>query len=386
MESGWPQDSLGLYVHIPFCRSKCPYCDFYSVVCNDQAQLQAYTERICAEILTCPKQYRIKPVDSIYFGGGTPSLLTPAQINTIIDAIAACFTFSKEPEITMEMNPATINQVTLKAYQTAGINRVSLGLQSLQDKELRVLGRIHSAADAKEAVEAARAVGFHNINLDLIYGIPGQTITDWMQCLERAVDYQPNHISMYLLQLENQVPMSRAIAQGELALPEDAEVEAMYYRAIDYLHDKGIVQYEISNFALDGYACRHNMRYWQFGEYLGFGSAAVSRMGSLRWMNVADLKVYMSRGQNRTKPEQIVLEDMNPRQQAQEAMIMGLRLTTGVNIAAYRKRFGTGLLQEFLHLAERFISSGLLELDNGWLRLTKPGYLLSNQVLCCFVE
>ena len=165
---------------------------------------------------------------------------------------------------------------------------MSLGLQGLQDKELKVwedtfCGRCY------KSYRSHKSGRFDNINFDLIYGIPGQTITDWMHCLQQAIDYQPHHISMYLLQLEPQVPMSRAIAAGQLALPEEAEVEAMYYRAVDSLHDKGLKQYEISNFARDGYACRHNLRYWQFGEYLGFGAAAVSRLGGLRWMNAADL-------------------------------------------------------------------------------------------------
>jgi oxygen-independent coproporphyrinogen-3 oxidase len=386
MEATWPQNSLGLYVHIPFCRRKCPYCDFYSVTFADQAQLQAYTERLCFEISACSEDYRGKPVDSIYFGGGTPSLLKPAQIGTVINTMASRFTLLKDLEITMEINPATVNRSSLEACKTAGINRVSLGLQSLQDKELRVLGRIHSAAAARKAITAADAAGFHNLSFDLIYGIPGQTITAWMQTLQEAVSFQPQHISIYLLQLESQVPMARAIARGELVLPAEEDIEAMYYQAIDYLHDKGIVQYEISNLALDGYLCRHNLRYWQFGEYLGFGAAAVSRLGGRRWMNAADVDAYMAGGPNRAEAAQIVLEDMEPRQQAQEAIIMGLRLTNGLNVEAFRRRFGISLLQEFRPVVERFTSSGLLELDHGWLRLTKAGLLVSNQVLCCFVE
>ncbi len=384
MKAGWPQHSLGIYVHIPFCRKKCSYCDFYSVTGLGHAELEAYTNRLCNEIAACPAAYRTKPVDSVFFGGGTPSLLTPTQINRMIQTLASSFHLQQDAEITMEANPATVDLNSLVGYRQAGINRISLGVQSLQDSELQTLGRLHSANTAAEAITAARAAGFDNLSLDLIYGIPGQTKHSWMETLTAVAGYLPRHISIYLLQLDDEVPMAQAIARGELAQTEEEECEAMYFTALDYMGHRGLKQYEISNLAEPGYSCRHNLRYWHFGEYLGFGAAAVSRLGNRRWMNRPDLDEYMS-GDCGNVPGQLLLEKMDPREQAVEAVIMALRLHEGVNLADYKRRFGIDLMQMYKSEIEMFISQGKLELEHGWLRLTKAGIMVSNQVLCGFV-
>lgn len=382
MKSEWPLGSLGLYLHIPFCRQKCSYCDFYSVPGASLEQLAAYVECLCAEIAAISSIDRAVPVDSIYFGGGTPSLLQSAQIGLLLDAIASRFSLTGDAEITMEVNPATVDGKAWPAYKHAGINRISLGLQSLHNNELAVLGRIHSARTARETILALSAAGFDNISFDLIYGIPGQTMAAWMQTLREAAGYSPQHVSMYLLQLDAHVPLAESIVCGKLALPGEEIIETMYYQGIDYLQQQGLVQYEISNLASPGYACRHNLRYWQCGEYLGIGAAAVSCRGGRRWMNAADLQVYMSGG---SQAPQVILEDMDPRQQAAEAIILGLRLRKGINIEAFSRRFGFDIMQHHQELVQRLISSRLLELEHGWLRLTKRGFLLSNQVLCHFV-
>jgi oxygen-independent coproporphyrinogen-3 oxidase len=385
MESDWPQESLGIYVHIPFCLRKCAYCDFYSVSGAGPVELEAYTARLCLEIADCPVENRSEPVDSIYFGGGTPSLLTPAQLGRVIEALASSFNVQPHSEISMEANPATVDRDSLRAYRDIGINRISLGVQSLQDQELHVLERLHSVASAREATKAARLGGFKNLNLDLIYGIPGQTITSWMETVREAVSFEPEHISMYLLQLDEETPLARAIAAGNLQAPADEECEAMYYQALDYAQHMGLQQYEISNLAMPGRQCRHNLRYWQFGEYLGFGAGAVSRIKGRRWMNRPDLDLYMLDNKANMK-RQLLLEEMSPRQQATEAVIMGLRLTEGLNLDIINQRFGLDLLSAYETEIEKNIIQGSLELEHGWLRLTKAGIMVSNQVLCGFVE
>lgn len=381
MESVWPLGSLGLYLHIPFCRHKCFYCDFYSVPGASLKQLAAYTGSLCAEIATVKDGNGAVPVDSIYFGGGTPSLLPPLQIGGVLDAIAKRFSLAKNIEITMEANPGTVNKEIWADYRLAGINRISLGVQSLNDKELAVLGRKHSAGLVRETVAALRKAGFDNISLDLIYGIPGQTMAAWGQTLKEVALLGPEHLSMYLLQLDEQVPLAKSIACGKLALPEDEAIEAMYYGGLDYLEGQGLAQYEISNLAFPGYACRHNLRYWLCGEYLGLGAGAVSCLGGRRWMNAADLEAYMS-GDNQSR---ITLEEMTPAQQAQEAIILGLRLRKGIDIKAFNERFGFDIIECHHDIVGCLTKSGLLESEYGWLRLTKRGFLLSNQVLYRFV-
>lgn len=385
MENRWPQESLGIYVHIPFCLRKCSYCDFFSVSGAGTSELEFYCSRLCQEISNCPDHYRDKPVDSIYFGGGTPSLLTPKQIGLIVETLALQFHLNREIEITMEANPATVDQKALAEYRQAGVNRISLGVQSLNDLELAALGRIHTAAAAHQAVAAAQAAGFDNLSLDLIYGIPGQTINSWLGTLTEAVSYQPQHISLYLLQLDTEVPMAKSIALGDQVLPEEEESEEMYYEAIDYLQNRGINPYEISNLALPGYTCRHNLRYWHFGEYLGFGAGAVSRLKSRRWMNAPDVEPYLS-ADKVSSTRQLLLEDMNDRKQAVEAAIMGLRLTSGLHLNQFKRRFGIDFMEMHQDQIELFKQRGWLELEHGWLRLTKAGIMVSNRVLCEFVD
>lgn len=382
METSWPQDTMGIYVHIPFCIRKCSYCDFFSVTGADYYLRQDYALKLRQEIMNCPDSYRDKPVDSIYFGGGTPSLLTPKQIGSMVEGMAQQFHFSRDIEITMEANPATVDHRSLAEYHQAGVNRISLGVQSLNDRELAALGRIHTAAAARQAITAAQAVGFDNLNLDLIYGIPGQTISSWLGILAEALNYQPQHISMYLLQLDGEVPMVQAIARGEQVLPGEEESEAMYYEAIDYMQRRDVRPYEISNLALPGYSCRHNLRYWHFGEYLGFGAGAVSRLKSRRWMNAPDLKLYLSA----TRARSVLLEDMSVRKQAAEAAIMGLRLRSGLHLPLFKRRFGIDFMEMYQDQIEIFTQRGWLELEHGWLRLTKAGIMVSNRVLCEFVD
>lgn len=385
MTTSWPQHSLGIYVHIPFCRRKCSYCDFFSVTGADDYMRQDYALRLCREISDCPQHFSDKPVDSVYFGGGTPSLMTPQQIGLIVENLAQKFHLQTDIEITMEANPATVDKKTLAEYRQMGVNRLSLGVQSLIDRELTVLGRIHSGTAAREAVLAAQAAGFDNLSLDLIYGIPGQTINSWLETLTEALNYQPQHISMYLLQLDKQVPMAKAIDRKELLLPEEEESEAMYFEAIEYMQRRGLEPYEISNLAMPGYACRHNLRYWHFGEYLGIGAGSVSRIAHRRWMNAPDLDSYMSAA-SASSAARLLLEEMDHRQQAAEAVIMGLRLTDGLNLDDFKRRFGLDLMRLYQSHIRAFIERGCLELEHGWLRLTKAGIMVSNQVLCGFVE
>lgn len=380
-------NSRGIYIHIPFCRAKCGYCDFYSVPLTNTDWLEQYTRGLAAEIEQRASFYDGRSIRTIYLGGGTPSLLTPTQIERILNKLDKLFPLDSNLEVTMEANPITIDQHYLHDCHQAGINRLSLGIQSFSDRELRLLGRLHLARDSEEAILAARAAGFSNINLDLIYGIPGQTTDDWIFNLDRAVQADPQHLSLYLLQLEPHTPMGRRVDQGQLSMLEDEQEYQLYQISRELLAQNGYQQYEISNFARPGRECQHNLLYWQSCEYLGLGAGAVSFIDRSRHQNTVHLDRYLvaSADYPRGFWQGDILEEMDERQRWVDAVILGLRTTQGINLADFQSRFGVDLRQEYGELINELLAGGFINIKDGYLHLTPSAYFISNQVLYRFI-
>lgn len=369
---------LGLYIHVPFCRSKCAYCDFYSV--TDTASHLGYLSGLSAE--AAPHQGRA--ISSVFLGGGTPSLLAASELSAVLDMVSRYFLLKNEAEITMEANPGTINRAYLAGCYAAGINRLSFGVQSFSPELLRVLGRTHSVFEAEQAVVWAAGIGFPHINLDLIYGIPGQTLAQWQDTLKLAAQLPIDHLSLYSLEVHEATPLGRALAQGDCTLPEDDDVADMYQLARDYLPTLGLAQYEISNFARSGAECQHNLNYWRNGEYIGLGPAACSYLSGERYCNLADLRSWSQALERGVSPAG-EREKLKPEDGMAETMVLALRLTDGVDGVAFAQRFGQTLEQRF--------GSVLSELlQKGWLKKTDRGYALperlvpvANQVLMAFL-
>lgn len=372
--------ATGIYIHVPFCLQKCSYCDFYSLPLQNGDSLEKYTKNLLREMEQQAANWENRQFSTVYMGGGTPSLLSPEQINIILTDLEHHLHILPQAEISLEANPATLNSDRLQELKSAGINRISLGVQSFRDEELKILGRIHGAQAAMEAVDDIIRAGFENFNLDLIYGIPGQTHDDWIYNLKMAVSCGPRHISTYLLQLDPCVALAQQIKAGKYkALSEDQEAD-MYYDALDCLINEGFHHYEISNFARPGYECKHNLIYWQAGEYLGLGPGAVSFRDGQRWMN-KEIKSCPEI----TSPTDTVavetLEIMNDRDRFVDAVVLGLRLTEGISRQQFMDRFGIDFYQEYHSIIEKFSREGILLADQDRICLSHRGYFLSNQLL-----
>lgn len=371
-------------MHIPFCLRKCSYCDFYSIPVPEKDLLDFYTNCIIRELQAKASRWQDRQINTIYLGGGTPSLLTPVQINKILDAAFGSYNMQADPEISMEANPATLSLQSLRELKRAGINRLSLGVQSFNDDELQILGRIHGVREVYDTMDALEKAGLTNYNIDLIYGIPGQSLQSWLNNLGMAVKCHPQHISSYLLQLDPATPLARRIKQGTL-LEADEDLEAgMYYSSIDYLQSEGFKHYEISNFAQPNYACRHNLIYWQAHEYLGVGAGAVSYQDGQRLMNQADFKAYLDNFDRGQSCDAEILETMSSRERLLDAVILGLRLTAGIKPLELLQRFGIDFYQEYHAIIEKLEQQGLLNSNKDTIALSRKGYFLSNQVFCHF--
>ena len=376
---------MGIYLHIPFCQRKCSYCDFYSLSGATTELYDQYTDCLIRELTLRTAEYRL-PLISIYFGGGTPSLLAPQHIERILDTICKLYLPQGDPEITLEVNPATISRQGLEDLRQAGVNRLSIGVQSFVDRELHLLGRMHDSQQAGQCIEWSHQAGFDNISLDLIYGIPAQNKEDWRGNLLQAVDYGPQHISTYLLQLEPHVPLARRITSGTLAMLTDDEEADLYDLARECLREADYLHYELSNFARPGFKCRHNIGYWSVGAYLGVGAGAVSYDGRQRRLNIPDLEAYLTAlSKNIPLPQQI-LETMGRRQQLAEALVMGLRLVEGIDRDTLGGRFGIENWADFQPIIDRMVSEGLLMVDQNRVYLSPGAYFISNAVLSEFLE
>lgn len=373
-----------LYLHIPFCRRKCPYCDFFSVAEN-AARLGAYVEQLLRHLHLASRQGAKGPFESIFFGGGTPSLLPATAVATIITTVRDLFGVEAEAEITLEANPGTVTAQSLAGYRAAGVNRLSLGVQSLQPESLKQLGRIHDRAQARQSVSLARAAGFTNISLDLIFGLPGQTLAELQLELEDFLALAPDHLSVYGLTIEEDTPFHHQHRRGELTLPEEELAAAMFLSLHQQLARRGYDHYEISNYARPGFACRHNQRYWRRRPYLGIGAGAHSfqadGFGS-RWSVAPDLERYAAVLTAGVDPAE-KLESFDRRGAMAETLYLGLRTAEGVAEAEFRAHFGLGVAEAF---AEAVAQTGeYLEFGDGRWRLSPAGWLLFDHLITPFL-
>lgn len=368
---------LGLYIHIPFCKSKCIYCDFYSLP-DAEERMDRYTAALCRQLAEIAPRTTAHKADTIYFGGGTPSWLGEKRLRQILKTVEKHYRIARNAEITMEANPDSAGDwKTLRALRRAGFNRISLGVQSADDGQLRVLGRPHTFAQAEEAAAAARKAKIKNLSLDLIYGLPGQTMESWRDTLEKAAALAPEHLSCYGLKVEEGTPLWDM--QSGMDLPDDDLQADMYLWTVDRLAELGYQQYEISNFAKPGFESRHNLKYWTLGEYAGFGPGAHSDLGDVRYAYVRDLDAYCAGVEEQGD---ILSENdrIPPRERDIEYIMLGLRITRGISRQEfeYRFRLPFGPVQEVL---EGFEKTGHATLYGGRWRLTPAGFLLSNQII-----
>jgi len=377
--------AAGLYIHVPFCLRKCRYCDFISY---------PYSEAAAGEYLGALKREvelygetlanGDKTFSTVFIGGGTPTCLPAEQLAAVLERVRGVFTLSPHCEVTVEANPGTVDENALKALKAAGVNRLSLGVQSFDDSLLRVLGRAHTAAEAEAAFRAVRSAGFDNINLDLIFGIPGQSAAGWDETLRRVARLGPEHVAAYSLQVEEGTPLALSIEREEIsACPEELEL-LMYRRVIGFLKRAGFVHYEISNFARPGRESRHNLGYWRNRFYLGLGPAAHSYLGGRRFANETSLDRYCERLGRGEFPvaEQ---EEITPAVEMAETIFMGLRLLKGIRLSDFEQRFSRRVEEVYRGEISRLTGMGLVELGGGVLRLTKKGLPLANEVFKAFV-
>ncbi len=373
---------LAIYIHIPFCAKHCAYCDFNTYVEKLQSDLVQNTVlAICHDIRANSNS---RPISSIFFGGGTPTFLSGENLELIINTVFDNFDVSRDAEISSEANPGSSDAQKFQKMHSAGFNRLSIGVQSFDDELLVALDRFHTSDEAESALIAARAAGFENLNLDLMFGLPKQNLDHWGATLERAISIGTEHLSLYALTLEPGTRFERLQAGGKLELPEeDIELE-MYERCIYQLTHAGYEHYEVSNFAKPGYRSRHNQVYWRNEEYLGFGPGAVSYMDGRRWKRER-LPVRYIRKMNLTEDLAVESEALDFDGQLGETMMLGLRLIDGLPLARIRDRFGIEPLVEFAAQIDSLSSNGLLELENDVLKLTHRGLLLANTVLAEFL-
>jgi len=374
---------LGLYVHIPFCSSICNYCNFNRGL-YDEALKTRYVAALLREISRAPEDQRRQAADTIFFGGGTPSLLEPREIAAIVDACRARVDLAPTAEITLETNPETVDRAKLEAFREAGINRISFGVQSFQDQELRRLGRIHSAARAEAAVREARAAGFDNVSLDLMMWLPGQSVSGWLANVDALIAARPDHASLYLLELYPNAPLKEDMARAGWSLAPDEDAAEMYLQGMARLDEAGLVQYEISNVARPGHASRHNLKYWTDGEWRGFGCGAHSTMDGVRWKNVSGTEDYIARVTNGASIE-VERRLLTKEERLEEALFTGLRLTEGVDLTALGVRYDCDVWDRYRNALRPFLEEGWVVHDGPRLRLTRPGMLMANEVMAVFV-
>lgn len=407
--------ALELYIHIPFCKRKCLYCDFLSAAA-DEKTIERYTEALLLELKTEAPAYQDFSIRSVFIGGGTPSILSVKQMERIMDCLKENFDLSagetgtegteiapagelgtrgtdlapvgNAPEITIECNPGTLTEEKLRAYKAMGINRLSLGLQSVHKEELRALGRIHDFDNFAENFRAARRAGFTNINVDLMSALPGQKCEDWLYCLEKVTEFGPEHISAYSLIVEEETFFYELYQEDKLSLPTEEEERLMYEQTELFLQKKGYHRYEISNYAKEGFECIHNKGYWQRVDYAGFGLGAASLVNNVRWSNERDLKAYIEAfekdGSRFVKEERQILSE---KEQMEEFMFLGLRLTKGISLEAFEKAFKKKIPEVYGSVIKELEKKELLmyEAESNFLRLTPKGVDVSNYVLSFFL-
>ncbi len=371
---------LGIYLHVPFCEAICNYCNFNRELVQTDLRPR-YLAALAREIEMAGDGAR---ADSLFFGGGTPSVLAPEEVGALLARCRSSFALDPAAEITLEANPETASRPRLDGYRAAGVTRLSLGVQSFRDAELRRLGRVHTAARAVEAFESARAAGFDDLSVDLMVWLPEQTPEDWRETLEVLLRLDPGHVSFYLLELYPNAPLREDMARGGWTQAPDDVAAEMYDEALDRLEAAGYRQYEISNAARPGRRCRHNLKYWSDGAWVGFGCGAHSTRGGRRWRNVSATVSYVERVAGGVSPvvqQQVLSID----DRATDALFLGLRLTDGVDVPAVERRYGVRVWERWGGELAQCVEAGLLEDDPARLRLTRRGRLLASEVMQVFV-
>ena len=365
---------LGIYIHIPFCRSKCLYCDFCSIPNPKSDVIERYVAALCRDLEARAPECCGYEVDTVYFGGGTPSLLSSGLLLRVLDTLVRCYPVAKNAEITLECNPATASAEAFRALRKGGFNRLSIGLQSTHENELRALGRIHSFADFERTFTDARRAGFENISADLMSGIPQQTVESYLQSLRRLIAIGPEHISAYGLSVEEGTPFFAM--QNRLQLPDEEAAREMYFRGAELLWEHRYAQYEISNFARRGYESRHNLKYWNCDEYLGFGVAAYSDFHGDRFGNSRDLAAYIE-----GRPIECERETPSPATRMNEYVMLRMRLCEGISSSAFEARFGCSFAKAFGDRLSGYEAQGLIRTCGDAVAFTREGFYLSNAIL-----
>jgi oxygen-independent coproporphyrinogen-3 oxidase len=384
---------LGLYLHIPFCSAICNYCNFNRGLFDPNLKAR-YVDALVDEIRRggpadaeahdgMPSSH-LTAVDTVYFGGGTPSLLEPDDVARVIQTCGSAFRLSSEPEITLEANPETVTSERIAGFAEAGVNRVSFGVQSFRDEELRRLSRLHSAERARLAVAEARAAGLANISVDLMMWLPQQRLENWLESVDAAIELSPEHLSLYLLEVYPNAPLKEEMARAGWSLAPDDDAAAMYLTAMERLDAAGYAQYEISNVSRPGRQSRHNLKYWTDGEWLGFGCGAHSTRDGVRWKNVSSTAEYIDRIE-RQQPTRTEVRNLSAAERLGDALFTGLRLTSGIDLDAVCRQYGVDVWERDATELEPFVSAGYLVHEGSRLRLTREGMLLAHEVMAVFV-
>jgi len=372
--------SCSLYLHIPFCRKKCNYCDFPSYAGRENL-IPEYIEALKSELGYYSSIYERPSITTVYVGGGTPTLLPEEAISSLFGSIRKDFNVRSDAEVTFEANPGTVTKEKLKALMNAGVNRISLGAQTFTDNLLKKLGRIHLEHEINEAYEMVRDAGFRNVNLDLIFALPGGNINDWQETLVKAVRLNPEHISTYNLQIEEGTPFYIDKLEGDLLMPEEEDELEMYKTAIAFLKENGYEHYEISNFARKGHESAHNKAYWTLQDYIGAGAGAHSFINNIRIENTPSLEKYLTKDFSNIKTEHVNTK----KETMQEMIFLGLRLIKGFNLNDFTRRFGVGFREIYKKELAELTDDGMLEMDGKNVKLTEKGLFLANEVFKKFL-
>ncbi|MGI6112896.1 MAG: radical SAM family heme chaperone HemW [Mahellales bacterium] len=373
----------GIYIHIPFCIKKCKYCDFNSYY--DKGHLiDQYFDCIVQDLRMSSPAMEGVDIASIYIGGGTPTIIPAGHISRLVKECARLFSTSSALEITIEANPGTLDGRKLECYKAAGINRLSIGLQACQDELLRYLGRVHGYNQFEDNYYTARDMGFRNISVDLMFGLPGQGMDDWLESVRKVIVLGVDHLSCYSLKIEKDTPFYSLYKKGELKLPEEELDRQMYHTARTLLKNNGYLPYEISNFSLPNKQCRHNILYWERGQYLGIGAGAHSFIGKTRFAKERNIEEYIKCITNRESG--VVFEEViTPDWEISETIILSLRLEKGIDVYWFNERFGIDFLRDYQNQLKSLVDKGLLRIEGNRILLTKRGLDLSNQVFIEFV-
>ncbi len=376
--------SAGIYVHIPFCKSRCSYCDFATDVYRNNDAVERYCSSLCSEIRNSTIEIQ-DTVETIYFGGGTPSLLSANQLEKILETLHSKYNIVNDAEFTLEMNPATVSLEKLSGFKSLGVNRASFGVQTFDDRALKILARGHDSNDARKTFALLRKAGFENVSFDLIGGLPNQTLDDWEKNLDEALSLDPEHLSLYLLEIHEGTPLAEQIRSHRQPLPDEDLAGKMYELMAEKVAIQGFEQYEISNFAKKGFESQHNNKYWLCEPVIGFGVSAHSFDGiEMRWSNERDTNRYVDLIERGSSPV-VESEHLTPKQLSSEFAFLNLRLAKGLDLNEYRRRYSLNLIDIYSDELKILKLSGLVNFDENRLFLTQKGRLYSNEVFEIFI-